>query len=263
MRKILALAIVIALAVAGYQVYKDDNKRMVLEEKVKGVLYSIGTGASRSFFYGPGEAKERVDLQPMVDEYAKKYYDKEISFNLKSGTILSGKIKNIKAIEYTVDVGFYKKGDIILLGEFIIDSFKSPTLPKKVLNFTDNKVFVGKAVFQNGKVIGKDVEKTGKPFILGIVDDVVRDILIADEVAKYIHFDSHAVKFLMSDRILIAGSSEGTAEDGKITAKISNKFDGRDIYIISSFKSKDGYNFYETKRESNIREYVEWAKKNL
>ncbi|HHW56755.1 MAG TPA: hypothetical protein GXX15_03590 [Clostridia bacterium] len=263
MRKILALAIVIALAVTGYQIYKDDNKRMALEEKVRGVLYSIGTGASRTSFYSPDVMKEKTELQPMVDEYVKKYYDKEIRFILENGTKLSGKIKNVVAIEYTSDDIFAKKGDLALLGTFAIDSFESHTLPTRVLNFTDNKVYLGKVTIKEGKIMGSDVEKMGKPFILGVVDSIVRDIIIADEITKYTKFDSLETKFLMNDRILIDGTAEGDTNGGRIAIKINNKFNGKPVYISSYFESKDGFTFYEIKRESNVKEYVEWAKKNL
>ncbi|ERM92513.1 hypothetical protein O163_04945 [Caldanaerobacter subterraneus subsp. yonseiensis KB-1] len=55
MRKIIALVVAIALAVAGYQVYGDENKKAMLKEKVNEVIYD----AENSLYYIIPKNKKR------------------------------------------------------------------------------------------------------------------------------------------------------------------------------------------------------------
>jgi len=262
MRKIIALAIVIALAVAGYQVYKDDSKRTALEEKVKGVLYSIGADVSPIVVYDPYTMKQRTDLKPLADKFVKKYYNKEIKIVLRNGTEFSGSIKNAVVAEYVQDDLGHKKGDLVLLGDFVIDSFKSPKIPKEAFVHKNTQLQLSKVYVANGELIDDNKKISGKPSILFDLTPLLDDVIIADEITRYSQYTSPETKFLMSERIYREISGEEGIREGSFFIKIKNKFGNNYVYIKSYFKI-DGLNFYEIKRESNVKEYVEWAKKNL
>jgi len=258
MRKIIALAVVIALAVAGYQVYKDDSKRMALEEKVKGVLYSIGGDISPLRVYDPNTMKQRPDLQPLADKFLKEHYDKEIKFVLKNGTEFSGSINNVIVAEYTKDDLGNRKGDLVLIGNFTVNSFQSPKIPKEAFIHKSVQAQISEVNIINGKL----VEEHKKPPLFLELTPLIDDIIIADEITHYFQYSSPETKFLMSDKMSrsMTGKQEGT--EGIFFVKARNKFNNKDFYIKSYFEYKDG-KFYEVKRESNVKEYVEWAKKNL
>ncbi|SHF28071.1 hypothetical protein SAMN02745195_02495 [Thermoanaerobacter uzonensis DSM 18761] len=258
MRKILALVIVIALAVAGYQAYKDDSKRTALEEKVKGVLYSIGGDTSPIRVYDPNTMKQRPDLQPLADKFLEKHYNKEIKFILKNGTEFSGSIKNVVVAEYIKDDLSHKEGDLVLIGNFIVNSFQSSKIPKEVFIHKNVQLQLSKIYIVNGEL----VEDNKKPPLFLELTPLIDDVVIADEVTHYFQYTSPETKFLMSDKAYrsISGSEEGTK--GKLSIEIKNKLNNKDLYIKSYFNI-NGLNFSEIKRESNVKEYVEWAKKNL
>lgn len=262
MKKIIALVIIIALAVAGYQVYKDDNKRMVLEEKIKNILYSIDSDIlAGGNFYDPTIMKKRSDLQPSVDEFVKKYYNKEIEFILKDGTNFKGRIKNIIAVEYTQDNDPYKKGDIVLLGVFEIEYFKSNFLPAQIFATSSNEPLdLGRISTKNGNIVNEDLKIIGKtdPFYiaLGSVLGSISNIVLADEISQYSSNNSLKVKYLLSGELLKKTINTSiTDKEVQTTIEVRYKFSNKPIYVKSYFQHKDN-KFYEIKRESNVKEYI-------
>jgi len=274
MRKIIALAIVIALAVAGYLVYEDNNKRTVLEEEIKGLLYSIGDSGTFMIQKGPSSYQyERKDLTPLIANFKVKYFNDGIKFVLLDKSYLKLDFENMKVYDYREPLPYGKPGDLKIYVTPKIQIVKSNIISKEAEKYilkvrtyylTDVKLVNNELVIPR-----EEMEKyliiEGK-LNYPLVNTILFNTLLLDESLKYSSFNSNVIKFLYADNINYDKSSIENIPNNpnKIIVNIfvNNKLPNKTIYLKSLFEYKDG-KFYEIKRESNVKEYVEWAKKNL
>jgi hypothetical protein len=265
MRKILALAIIIALAVAGYHVYMDDSKRTSLEEKVKGVLYSIGDSVyvNDKTGMGPNE-KIRTDLQPYVDEFIRQYPYKNIELVLQDGVKINILFKKAFITEVIQEDSLNKKGDLIFYTQQQNIVIPKSTVNASILNKYSNETTNFDDIFLiNNKIKFKtrNFLQSGNSFNDYLVDVGARGILtiiLSDELGKYVSTNSPIYFYVVNSSLL----PYSIYSDDYIKVSTGKIFGNKAVYVNSYFKHKNG-KFYEIKRESNVKEYVEWAKKNL
>ncbi|MEW9082756.1 hypothetical protein [Caldanaerobacter subterraneus] len=265
MRKIIALVIVIALAVAGYQVYMDANKRITLEEKVKGVLYSIGDSVYVNDSTGVSSSeKVRVDLQPYADKFVEEYPCKNIELVLQDGIKINILFKKAFIAEVIQDTPLNKKGDLVFyiqqqnivipksaVNVSVLDKYSNETCNFDDIFLVDNKI----------KLKNRNFPKNGNSFNDYLVTAGTRGILtviLSDELAKYVSTNSPIYLHVVNSPLL----PYSAYSDNYIKVSTDKIFGNKAVYVKSYFQYKDG-KFYEIKRESNVKEYVEWAKKNL
>ncbi|SFE42077.1 hypothetical protein SAMN04324257_01656 [Thermoanaerobacter thermohydrosulfuricus] len=274
MRKILALAIVIALAVTGYQIYKDDNKRMALEEKVKGVLYSIGDSGTTIIQEGPSSYQyERKDLIPLIADFKDRYFKDGVQFVLLDKSYLKLDFEDMKVYDYKENTSYGKPGDLKIYANPKIQSLKSSVIPKEAEKYIlkERTYYLTDVKLVNNRLtIPK--EEIEKYFIIEgklnypLINTVLFNTLLLDETLKYTLIGDNLLKFLYADNINYDKSSIekeiNNPERIIVTVFVNNKLPNKVIYIKSVFQYKSG-KFYEIDRESNVKEYVEWAKKNL
>jgi hypothetical protein len=274
MKRMIIWLIIIALAVAGYQVYKDDSKRTALEEKVKGVLYSIGDSGTTIVQKGPSSYQyERKDLVPLIADFKNRYFRDGVQFVLLDKSYLKLDFDNMKVYDYKETTPYGKPGDLKIYANPKIQLLKSSVIPKEAEEYilkvrtyylTDVKLI------NNNLIIPQ--EEMERYFIIEgklnypLINTVLFNTLLLDEILKYSSINDNSLKFLYADNINYDKSSieKEVNNPSKIgvTIFVNNKLPDKIIYIKSLFQYKDG-KFYEIKRESNVKEYVKWAKKNL
>ncbi|KHO61876.1 hypothetical protein THYS13_23440 [Thermoanaerobacter sp. YS13] len=274
MRKIIALVIITALIVAGYQVYKDDSKRMALEEKVKGMLYSIGDSGTFIIQKGPSSYQyERKDLVPLIANFKNRYFKDGVQFVLLDKSYLKLDFENMKVYDYKETTPYGKPGDLKIYTNPKIQLLKSNVIPKEAEKYilkVCTYYLIDVKLVNNELVIPR--EEMEKYLIIEgklnypLVNTILFNALLLDESLKYSSFNSNVIKFLYADNINYdkSGIENIPNNPNKTIVEIfvNNKLPNKTIYLKSLFKYKDG-KFYEIKRESNVKEYVEWAKKNL
>ncbi|KHO61655.1 hypothetical protein THYS13_20930 [Thermoanaerobacter sp. YS13] len=270
MRKIIALAIVIALTVAEYQVYKDDSKRTALEEKVKGVLYSIGDSGTTIVWKGPSSYQyERKDLAPLIEDFKNRYFRDGVQFVLLDKSYLKLDFENIKVYDYKEATPYGKPGDLKIYANPKIQLLKSSVIPKEAEKYilkVRTYYLTDVELINNNLIISQ--EEMERYFKLNYppISTILFNTVLLDEILKYSSINDNSLKFLYADNINYDKSSieKETNNPNKIrvTIFVNNRLPDKIIYIKSLFQYKDG-KLYEIKRESNVKEYVEWAKKNL
>jgi hypothetical protein len=266
MKRMIIWLIIIALAVAGYQVYKDDSKRTALEEKVKGVLYSIGDSVYVNDNTGVSSSEKiRTDLQPYVDKLVKEYPYKDIKLVLNDGVEIDIQLKKAFVTEVVQSNNVYKKGDLIfyIQQENIVNPKNK--LDQKILNKYSTEVSNVDDVYLIGNILKfkqKELFKDKSSLMGYLTTPAVRGIftfILSDELLKYVPSSSPIyLNVINSPLIPYSNCYKGYI----IKASTDKIFNNKEIYVESYFQYKDG-KFYEIKRESNVKEYVEWAKKNL
>ncbi|AEM79742.1 hypothetical protein [Thermoanaerobacter wiegelii] len=275
MKKIIALVIITALIAAGYQVYKDDSKRMALEEKVKGVLYSIGDSGTTIIHKGPSPyfQYERKDLSPLLEDFKNRYFKDGVQFVLLDNSCLKIVLENLKVYDYKENAPYGKPGDLRVYANPKIQLLNSNIIPKEAEKYIlkTRTYYLIDLKLLNDKLIIPQEEMERYFIIEGklnypLINTVLFNTLLLDEALKYASINDNSIKFLYANDINYDKSSIENEPNnrGKITVTVfvNNKLPNKVIYIKSVFQYKDG-KFYEIKRESNVKEYVEWAKKNL
>lgn len=259
MRKIIALAIVIALAVAGYQVYGDENKKAMLKEKVNEVIYD----AENSLYYIILYQRIRKDLQPEAEQLVKNFPNKTLKIVLLDGQEIDFSLKKVIVAEVIVDNLLGEKGDLNLFGKHKI--YTTHNVDKELLNKCSNENFlIDKVYFKNNKLVfsapplisPKANDLTSYPTV---TSSGILYLILSNELMKYTDTNSKSYLQAINSDLL---TEETRIEPLFIQIYTENIFNGNPIYVKSYFQYKNG-KFYEIKRESNVKEYIEWAKKNL
>jgi len=256
-RRIIAVVVVLMLVLAGYGVYKDDNKRMALEEKVKGFFMGVGDIYSNNTTSYISNQKVRKDLQDKADVLVKNYPYKVLKIVLIDGQEILLSLDKSFVIELP-------SGELELCGYFNVNFNISN---KKLLQKYSNQQFfytiISKVHLRNGKLVF-DLPPLMSPkaddlttYLIPMNSEVLSFIL-SDELIKYV--DTSSLAYLNAiNSILLLNSKVYSSDILVLSDKV---FEKQKIYVKSHFQYRDG-KFFEIKRESNVREYVEWAKKNL
>lgn len=262
-RRIIAVAVVLMLVLAGYGIYKDESRRTALQEKVKGFFMGVGDIYSNNTTSYISAQKVRKDLQDKADELIKSYpykvlkivlIDKqEVVLTLNKSFIIEPSQQNSLQPEKLELYGYFNVN-------FNTSNEKLSQKYPKQRFFYD---IISEVYLKNGKLVF-----TFSPFVspkadnltcyLAPINSEVLSFILSDELIKYTNTNSIAYLNAINSNLLL----NSKVYPSSIIVSTDEVFNKQKVYVKSYFRYKDG-KFYEIKRESNVREYVEWAKKNL
>ncbi|MGB9801454.1 MAG: hypothetical protein ACPLSX_00700 [Arcobacter sp.] len=262
--------------------YPDPNSKVPppIEVKDKKVLDTLkaekfyASIPSYNYFkYYDLKLERRADLDQAVNDLLKKQITNTSTWILLTGTQFTATVESYEAYTLEEQWDAFKKGGLCVIPKIKITNFKSQNIPSSKYQEVINTILPDKVLnikFITDKTLLYQGPGKGFPYAYMIKNKLI----LIDELLKYVPYDSPEIKYILNVPDYKIIYSFETA--GKVTVKESLYVpfyeEGTIILIDDNFNplfwvkyrfEGDEKVVREKTRESNAKEFIQWAKDNL
>lgn len=262
--------------------YPDPNSKVPgpIEVKDKEILDSLKQAKfyasipSYNYLkYYDLKLERRADLDQAINDFLKKQITNTSTWILSTGTQFTVTSEGYKAYTLGEQWDTFKKGELCVIPKIKITNFKSKNIPSSKYEEVINTILPRKILnikFITDKSLLLQSPGKGFPF-MAIVKD---KLILIDELLKYVPYDSPEIRYIlnipdykiislreMAPKVTFNESHYSPFYEKGSIILIDDNFNP--LFWVKYRFEGDEKVAKEKTRESNAKEFIQWAKDNL